>query len=186
VRQARFDPAGNNIVAELEDPAGGTARLVHPWTTRGERGAEALLRTLRSDVTPLFVAGHVRASAGTLLIRPTALVLAGEGGSRRVLMPWLDAGTAPPSASPGAPRFEAAGLHLTRYAAASELAAELILNGLRRVGTRDWPGWERGIAETEERGYHRMAACLRQVRGHDDPAAALGLLKMLALARDLA
>src|SRR5262245_14622596 len=42
VEQATFDPATNAIVAVLRDRSGLAARLSHPWTTRGESGAEAL------------------------------------------------------------------------------------------------------------------------------------------------
>ena len=48
----------------------------------------------------------------------------------------------------------------------------------------EWPGWSRGITEIEERGYHRMAGAMRQVQAGDGPGAALGMLKLLALARD--
>ena len=124
-----------------------------------------------------------------LLIRPTALVFAGAGASRFAVMPWLDATAAAAVAAP--PRRtrsalgQAASPHV-RYSAGAELAAELLLNGMRRTSTHDWPGWSRAVTETEERGYHRMAAAMRQVQEGDDPNAALGMLKLLALARDLA
>lgn len=72
------------------------------------------------------------------------------------------------------------------YSAAAELAAELLLNGLRRTGAREWPGWSRAITETEERGYDRMATALRAVQGGGGAGVALRMLKLLALARDLA
>ena len=191
VDTAAFDPATNSIVAVLRDRSGQQAQLSHPWTARGETGAEALLAALRSDTKPLFVAGHVRAAGAMLLIRPTAVVFAGAGASRFAVMPWLDATAAAAVAAASATtshpqRFGPDhGAHV-RYSAAAELAAELLLNGLRRTSTRDWPGWSRTITETEERGYHRMAAALRDVQAGGDAGAALGMLKLLALARDSA
>jgi hypothetical protein len=184
VDTAAFDPATNCIVAVLRDRSGQQAQLSHPWTVRGETGAEALLAALRSEAKPLFVAGHVRASGPTLLIRPAAVVFAGDGAARFAVMPWLDAATTTSAAAQRPHRFEAGAQ--ARYSAAAELAAELLLNGIRRTSTRDWPGWPRAITETEERGFHRMAGALREVQGTGDAGAALGMLKLLALARDLA
>lgn len=181
VTHAQFDPSSNAIVAGVLDRAGKAATLAHPWTSRGEPGAEKLLRVLRSGATPLFVAGFVRASAGALLIRPTALVLAGEGGARACVVPWLDTDVGQTTAR-HEQRFEKASL--THYAAAAEVASELILNGLKRTQGRDWPGWQMAATETEERGYHRMAEQLRRVMSGEGNTAALGMIKLLALARD--
>jgi hypothetical protein len=186
VEQAAFDPAANAIVAVLRDCSGLMARLWHPWTTRGEPGAEALLAALTSGAKPLFVAGQVRPSGPALLIRPTVIVFAGEGSSRRAVMPWLAAATATPAAASQPQRFGMGhGVH-ARYSAATELAAELVLSGARRAGAHGWPGWSGAIAEIEESGYHRMAAVMRKVQAGGDPEAALGMLKLLALARDAA
>jgi hypothetical protein len=73
----------------------------------------------------------------------------------------------------------------SKTVSAMEVAAELVLSGARRAGARGWPGWSRAIAEAEECGCHRMAAVMRNVQA-DGPGAALGMLKLLALARDAA
>jgi hypothetical protein len=185
VDHAAFDPATNAIVAVLRDRAGAAAQLWHPWTTRGAPGAEALLAALTSGAKPLFVAGQVRPSGPALLIRPTAVVFAGEGDSRWAVMPWLGAPAATLAAAAQPQRLGTGRVH-ARYAAATELAAELVLSGVRRAGARGWPGWSRAIAEAEEGGYHRMAAVMRKVQDGDDPEATLGMLKLLALARDAA
>jgi hypothetical protein len=183
---AAFDVTTNSIVARLRDRSGLGARLSHPWTTRGEQGAEALLAAL-NQARPLFVAGHVRASGQMLLIRPTAVVFAGEGDSRWAVMPWLGASAAMSAVAsrPGHFGTSHVGTH-RRYGPAAELATELVLNGIRRTRAREWPGWSRAITETEERGYHRMAAAMRDVQSGADPSAALGMLKFLVLARDAA
>jgi hypothetical protein len=186
VEHAAFDPAGNAIIAVLRDRSGGLAHLQHPWTTRGERGAEALLAALRSGTKPLFIAGQVRASGATLIIRPTAMVFAGDGAAPRAVMPWLGADGIAPASPAGTPHFGGGRSSAARYGAAAEVAAELVLNGTRRMKARAWPGWTRAIAETEERGYHRMAAALRGVPAGDSASPALALLKLLALARDMA
>ncbi len=185
VEHAAFDPATNAIAAMLRDRSGLVARLWHPWTTRGASGADALLAALTSGARPLFVAGQVRPSGPVLLISPTAVVFAGEGASRQTVMPWLDAPTATLAAASQLQHFGASrGVH-GRYAAATELAAELVLSGVRRAGARGWAGWSRSIAEAEESGCHRMAAVMRKVQA-DGPGAALAMLKLLALARDAA
>ena len=60
VEHAAFDPKSNAIVAHLADSVGEHAFMSHPWTERGQTGAEALLTALTSSTKPLFVAGHMR------------------------------------------------------------------------------------------------------------------------------
>jgi hypothetical protein len=185
VEHAAFDPTSNAIVALLRDRSGLQAELWHPWTTRGEPGAEALLAGLTSGAKPLFVAGLVRASGAGLVIRPTAVVFAGEGDARSMVMPWLGA---LPTAATRSERLTGPSRSVRNaYGPATELAAELVLNGRRRTAARGWPGWPRAITETEECGYHQMAAAMRRVQAADQGMnAALGMLKLLALARDTA
>ena len=187
VDHATFDPTSNAIVALLRDRSGLQAQLWHPWTTRGEPGAEALLAGLTSGAKPLFVAGLVRAAGAVLVIRPTAVVFTGEGDSRLMIMPWLGAPILPNAATTSEPRIGTSRSARATYGPATELAVELVLNGGRRAAARQWPGWPRAIAETEERGYHQMATAMRRVQtGDQGMNAALGMLKLLALARDTA
>jgi len=183
---ATFDPRMNSVTAVLQDRSGTHAMLHHPWTERGQTGADALLVALNSGAKPLYVAGHVRASGRFLVVHPTAVVFSSEGGSRRAVMPWVDAA----SSTIAVPSHAAAGgqmRHHFRYRAAAALISELCLNGLRRVSERQWPGWSQAIAETDECGYHRMADTMRetQVSG-SNPNAVLKMLKLLTLARDVA
>ena len=184
VEQAAFDPRTNSIVAVFCDQLGQQALMSHPWTERGQAGAEALLVALRSESKPLFVAGHMRTTGSKLLIHPTAVVFAGEGTSRRCVLPWLDT---PPPAAPSRPTspFSGRSAH-SRYNAAEMLASDLILNGLRRSSARHWPGWSRAVLEVEERGYHRMATVMREVqKSSEATSSALGMMKLLALAQDV-
>jgi hypothetical protein len=184
VDHAAFDPSTNAIVAVLRDRWGIEAQLWHPWTTRGEPGSEALLAALTSGAKPLFVSGLVRAAGPLLRIHPTAVVFAGERDSRWAVMPWLGA---PPVSVAAAPHPQRTGMSRSvraPYGPATELAAELVLNGSRRTGVRGWPGWPGAVTEMEESGYHRMAATLHLVQAGDlGMSAALGMLKLLALAR---
>lgn len=171
VGNARFDPRTNAITAELVDTAGDSALLVHPWTQRGRSGADALLAELQSGARPLFIAGHV--SPG-LVFHPTALVFAGD--SRRIVLPWIGTMTQGKSSvearhlSSSSPRI---------YAQATELLADLILQGANRLRQRHWPGWLRGINELEATGHHRMASMLRQIQ--TAPGDAIAALKFWRL-----
>jgi hypothetical protein len=191
VESANFQPTVNSIVAVLHDRSGDSAVLVHPWTERGQGGADALLASLRSS-KPLFVAGHVRASGDSLTIHPTAFVFeepGPAGPARRAILPWIDhPAKSAASGTSGSTRphsHSALPLSHSRYRPAAELASELVLNGLRRIAHRQWPGWSRAITETEERGYHQMAAILREIQTSGQPGVeTLRLLKLLAMSRD--
>lgn len=179
IEAVRFDPMTNSIIAQIIDNAGEPAMLVHPWSQRGQNGAEALLDELRRDAKPLFIAGEVGAVAQRLVFRPTALVLAGEGAARRVIMPWISAGNSAPSQVQAS-----ATTHTHRaYAPATELLTDLLLQGASRLSQRDWPGWARSISELEAVGYHRMAALLHQARG--EATNAIPALKWWRLAREM-
>lgn len=181
---AAFDPNTNAIVAVLRDPSGSTAQLSHPWTSRGEGGAEALLVALTS-AQPRFVAGHVRSHCSGLLIRPTAVVFAGEGGTRSMILPWLDQASQTPAGIRRPHTSSISHRGHDCYHAASKLAAELVLLGTRRVAAYGWIGWEDAVTAADEAGCHLIASVMREVQA-GEPDAAPGLLKLLALANDVA
>jgi hypothetical protein len=170
VEFARFDSASNAITAVLVDANGERADLWHPWSSRGQIGAESLLAELQSGSRPLFIAGNVHSAGSRLVIRPTAVVFAGEGSARRLVQPWVHAKPVasafshPADASPG-------NVHGNLYAAATGLGVELLLQGRQRLSQRNWPGWERGIRELEERGCHRVAERLRLVQHNGQQTA---------------
>jgi hypothetical protein len=189
VEHAAFDPATNSITGILRDRSGNKSQFSHPWTQRCEAGAEALLSALVSGAKPLFVAGHVRASGDSrlsLLFHPTTIVFAGEGASRRGVMPWLD-GASKAAVGEGFRQHHSPSVRQggSRYGPPAELMAEVVLNGLRRISNRQWPGWARAIVETEECGCHRMAAIMRRAQeAGDDAGPSVQMLKLLTLARD--
>jgi hypothetical protein len=181
VERSWFDGSSNSIIAIVHDTSGDPAMLVHPWSERGQGGAEALLAALQKK--PLFVAGHVGLSGQILRIQPTALVFADDNGARSAAMPWIDHA---PKSSVSHPTFHGSGDRRFRYRAAAEVASELILNGLRRTRSQQWAGWHRAVLETEECGLHRLAELLRQVQeSHVEMTSILRLFKMLKLASDI-
>lgn len=186
VEDAQFRAENNSIVGVVADASGEKAILAHPWSERGRPGAELLLSTLVSGQKPLFVAGHVRLESATLVIRPTAIVFAGRDGARHCVMPWIatQESAAAASAVHLEPRATPRSI-VSRYGSANELLSDLVLNGLRRTHHRQWPNWSRAIKETDELGYHRMAAKMRRVQSSGESSTqAIEMLKMAALARD--
>ena len=178
VVEAAFDPASNSIVAILADHDGRYLELRHPWSERGAQGAEALLSALLSGRQPHFVAGQVKSSAHHFTIRPTAFVLAGESGPRRGVLPWTDPGQQSTS------RGIVAGnrLNRARYHAVHVLLEEVLINGLRRTHSRNWPSWAAVADELEVTGCHRMAKIVTGAAGAAAPLPSmLVLLKILAL-----
>jgi hypothetical protein len=178
IENARFDPRSNAVTATLVDASGCRAGLWHPWSTRGRIGAEAMLAALQGAERPMFVAGHVHRTGGGLVIHPAAIVFAGEGNARRVVLPWIHSGCADSAFTPPAgvsigtsPR--------SLYAPVTELAGDLLLQGGRRLAQRGWPGWDRGMRELEEQGCHRVVERIRDVQR--EPARALFLLKLWRL-----
>ncbi len=90
VAAAEFSEPDQEVRAILLDAAENQALLLHPYTSRGKEGAEALLATLTHRGTSVrFVAGHVRPRGAGLVIHPIALVLEEEKG-RTMLQPWVD------------------------------------------------------------------------------------------------
>jgi hypothetical protein len=126
----------------------------------------------------MFVAGHVHRAGAGLVIHPAAIVFAGEGNARRVVLPWIHSGRADSAFTP------AAGASIgtsprSLYAPVTELAGDLLLQGGRRLAQRGWPGWDRGMRELEEQGCHRVVERIRDVQR--EPARALFLLKLWRL-----
>lgn len=155
-QDAAFDAAEQAVVATLSDPAGNTAALAHPYTTRGAAGAEALLQALRRHAGDLrFVAGHVRLTARGPLVAPTALVIQ-DGQTRRALLPWVERGDRsaaapahpPPAARPPDPLAD-------YWARLEEALAELLLVGLARADARAARRWRDLAADGAGLGFSR-------------------------------
>ena len=185
IEDAGFEVTTNSIKAVVKDVAGNLLQIRHPWTERGQGGAEAFLSALQSGAKPKFVAGHVRNSGPALSFQPTAYVSESEG-VRTAVLPWLDSPAKGETESSAEFGRASSGIRIRgRYDAATEVATEIILNGLRRLTKQDRRIWERAIAETEASGHHKMAVVLRAAGEEDGIAASLNLLRLLTLAGDL-
>jgi hypothetical protein len=89
-----FSPVEQAVVAQIQDQAGQTGFLYHPYTNRGQVGSEAMLEMLTNQGEKLrFVAGTVRMSPDGPIFAPVALVFE-QDGRRVMLQPWIEAAAA--------------------------------------------------------------------------------------------
>ena len=85
-----FDVTRQETVARLTDPAGDTAWLLHPYTSRGAAGSENLLQALRASPGGIrFVCAHAQLEGATLVLRPLSVVFEVDG-RRFCVQPWVD------------------------------------------------------------------------------------------------
>jgi hypothetical protein len=158
VQEARFDTASQTVQAVLLDAAGRRARLQHPYTSRGQDGAEGLLALLSAAPQNVrFVAGAVRRRALELVVHPICLI-SQEGTSRTALQPWID--RRPVSSSAGQTHHGAAqagdplGEYLRRLQ--EELGSLLVL-GLQRADAAEARRWQELQRQGEAVGLVRLA-----------------------------
>ena len=91
VEEVCFDGLSQQVQATLLDESGGRAALVHPYTSRGAVGCEALLSLLQERPEAVrFVAGPVRLAHAGLVFTPLAVVYEAEPGRRAMLQPWVE------------------------------------------------------------------------------------------------
>jgi hypothetical protein len=170
-QDATFSQVDQEVRATLRDLNGGQARLIQPYTARGQAGTEALLTMLQAQGAELrFVAGYARLTAYGLAITPTALVFQ-EGATRRIFQPWIAEGTHGETTTPDyVVRRQAQGEPLAEYwMQVGEALGDLLVVGLQRadVGVaRRWRELARygaalGFARTLE-AVERLAASLEQ------------------------
>ena len=90
VNFAGFDNMSQSIVAMVQDSVGGEAMLQHPFTSRGNEGAEKLMWWLTNHPEDIrFVAGDISIQQGGLMIAPIAVVFEVDG-KRHGVQPWVD------------------------------------------------------------------------------------------------
>jgi hypothetical protein len=142
VEAAFFSPAEQAVTAALRDPEGGTAILVHPYTTRGAEGTEALLARLGAQPDALrFVAGQVRPAGAGLVLHPVALIFQ-EGPRRTMLQPWIDRYGGAAALSAPNPGSSAPADPVAAYPGElTEALGELFLLGLQRADDRARRQW---------------------------------------------
>jgi hypothetical protein len=158
VESAGFDATTQTVQAVLTDAAGRCVWLRHPYTSRGQDGAEALLARLTAVPQGLrFVSGPVRRTATGLVIHPAGLVWQ-EGATRTVLQPWVD--RRPPSSVAEEPQHGGAGAgdplgeYLGRL---QEGVGELLVLGLRRADAPLARRWQELQRQGEAVGFGRLA-----------------------------
>jgi len=158
VEAVQFEAATQTVQAVLFDGRGQAALLQHPYTSRGQTGAEALLAKLRQMPQHLrFVAGVVRRSARGLLLQPVCVVFQ-DGEKRVAVQPWIDAASestpveVPPSTT------HQNGDPLTDYWQQLQTALSgLLLLGLHRADGRNAQQWRELQQMGEAVGFARLA-----------------------------
>jgi hypothetical protein len=189
----RFVSATQTVEAVLLDARGRRAALVHPFTSRGQAGAEALLAALTDRPGDLrFVSGPVRRGPGGLVVHPVCLVL--QGGARRTaLQPWIEQRTASAAAvteAAGRPADDPLAEFLADLQAA---LGDTFVLGLQRADALAARRWRDLQRRGEPVGFARLArpaaalaGALEQkthtLRWDARPAAAM-LLDLAVLAR---
>ena len=160
VDQVVFHEATQEVTAVVHDQAGNQAMLVHPYTSRGAAGTEAMLWALTHHADAVkFISGQVRLGHRGLIFQPLGLVVE-EDGQRRLIQPWVDgwdgkqvlATAVAPQATPALslnPRF-------TYPAQLLDALGDLFLTGFRRVDETTIRQWELLVEEGGGYGFTRL------------------------------
>jgi hypothetical protein len=159
VQEVHFDAASQTVQAVLHDAGGRRVTLQHPYTSRGQDGAEALLALLGSASQNVrFVSGAVRRRATELIIHPVCLVFQ-EGTSRTALQPWIDRRPAAPGAGEAhhraVPASDPLGEYLKRL---QEELGDLLVLGLQRDDAAAARRWQELQRNGEAVGLVRLAS----------------------------
>jgi hypothetical protein len=154
VENAVFDPFNQAVIAQLIDNEGGTTLMVHPYTSRGSEGVDALLWHLQNRALR-FVCGGVRPGG---VIAPLSLVFEHES-KRYLVQPWMerredDMNSIPPSMvmeerHSSDPLIYYPGQIMV-------LLGEILLNGLQRSSGRTAEQWQQMAQEGHAMGFVRL------------------------------
>lgn len=157
----RFCSMTQTVQAVLFDAKGRRLPLMHPFTARGQSGAEALLALLTSRPdTVRFVSGRVRRSAGGLVIHPVCLVYE-ENGRRAALQPWIERGGAETAPTEQAGTVAGNADPLADYLGQLQAAlGELLVLGLARADPLVARRWRDAQRRDEAVGLARLAAAV--------------------------
>ncbi len=170
VEKIAFNVREQCVEATLHDAQGQPAALLHPYFSRGQQGAEALLHHLRNSRL-LFVAGKARLGAPGLVIAPTALVF-DRAGERWMLQPWVSEEVVAATEAQSAAR-ETLGAPLRRHLAELlDLLGECVIVGRDRVAPRLWADLRR---QSQQLG-------LTEIPGLIAPHSALALSALVVYA----
>lgn len=165
VREAHFNPATQDVLAVLGDAAGNEALLQHPYTSRGQSGAEALLTLLTGQPDSVrFVAGRVQlAGWGEYIVfEPTALVYESDG-TRQMLQPWVAETVGLGQENQTTPPMQPAHPIADYPMQISALLGELLLNGLERSTASLWQDLAQ---QGEALGFVQLVGPIKQLAAH--------------------
>jgi hypothetical protein len=205
VEGAFFSATYQAVIARLTDSEGYPTNLIHPFTSRGQPGTEALLAWLNDPAKTLrFVAGPVQPGPDSLILHPVALVFE-QAGQREILQPWIT----PPPAAPatredtvpafsGLPTAPSVG-QVQRHPASAffdqlaQALGELLVVGLERADRELINFWgelyRQGVARGFSRGVESLGALVEAFQQKDRQlhwdgrAAALALVDLALLVR---
>lgn len=157
VENVAFDLLSQSVVANLIDATGEAMPLMHPYTTRGAEGVDALLWHLQHRALK-FVCGRVRSGG---VFAPLSLIFEHEGyeNTRYMVQPWIERRTdemdavAPQIAHEPAVNRDPLVYYPMRI---MTLLGELLVNGLRRVDSRTADSWRQLAAEGHGLGFVRL------------------------------
>lgn len=188
---ALFDPFSQAVIAQLIDNEGGAALMIHPYTSRGSEGVDALLWHLQNRMLK-FVCGSVRPGG---IIAPLSLVFEHEG-KRYLVQPWVERRDSEMSSiPPSMVMSERQSTDPLIYYPGEIMAllGEILLNGLQRANGRTAEQWQRLAQEGHAMGFVRLVEPITAIteilaqKQHrldwDWRGAASLILDMLALAR---
>jgi hypothetical protein len=154
VEQVSFDPITQNIRATLLDAAGDRATLIHPYTSRGAAGAEALLEQLKSQELR-FVAAQVSLGSGGLMLAPLSLVFESDG-QRSLLQPWIDVGKNATATSLDASVIPTQSPVVDYLQQLSIALADLWLVGLNKADEMHCRQWQELLEQGRLIGFQRL------------------------------
>jgi hypothetical protein len=164
VANVRFNAVDQTVEANLGDAQGNCLTLIHPYTSRGQAGTEALLTAL-SQQPVKFVAGQVRLNSQGLVIAPISVILE-PSGHRTMLQPWIDRGIdhapvalafTPSSNQPILPPYQQYLQDLT------QALTELLLLGLQRADSQTLRYWQELEQQGAALGFVRLLQPIQQL-----------------------
>jgi hypothetical protein len=169
-----------SVRATLLDAQGATAHLEHPFHARAAAGCDALLAALSRERV-VYVAGRARMTGGNVIVEPFSVVIERES-IRRMIQPWIE--SAPSSAQ--AAHFAAGEERLDPL----RFVAEDLANALGEFFVRGVEGhtpanarqWQEHASQAGALGFGAIHAQLVTLGDAPDPARALALAAMVAMA----
>lgn len=144
------------------------ALLIHPYYTRGAAGAEHLLWWLHHHPDDLrFISGKVTAGSQGPIIHPVALIFEIDNQQRVMVQPWVDDRETDENIDLPPVLATRTGDPVTEYPSLiQEAAADLLLNGLRRIDDSVIRHWETLVEQGQALGFIRFIDPIEALTDH--------------------